>query len=56
MRYQRTGWSDIGEVDMCGWMARTTLEMLGHAGLGYSLDDFQKYTSDYFGESLKDLL
>lgn len=37
-------------------MARTTLEMLGQAGLGYSLDDFQKDTSDHFRASLKDLL
>ncbi len=37
-------------------MARTTLEMLGQAGLGYSFDDFHKDTADHFGESLKDFL
>ena len=41
------------EMDVNGWMARTTLEMLGQAGLGYSFDDFTKDSTDAYGESLK---
>ncbi|PIL27739.1 cytochrome P450 [Ganoderma sinense ZZ0214-1] len=40
-------------VDVNGWMARTTLEMLGQAGLGYSFDNFVEDSSDAYGESLK---
>ena len=38
---------------MSGWMARTTLEMLGQTNLGYSLDNFAQDSQDPFGESLK---
>ena len=41
---------------MNGWMARTTLEMLGQAGLGYSFDNFLKDSTDDYGESLKAFL
>ena len=41
------------EIDVNGWMARTTLEMLGQAGLGYSFDDFVSDSTDLYGESLK---
>lgn len=34
-------------------MARTTLEMLGQAGLGYSFDNFDEDSTDSYGESLK---
>ena len=34
-------------------MARTTLEMLGQAGLGYSFDNFSDDSTDAYGESLK---
>ena len=44
------------EVDINGWMARTTLEMLGQAGLGYSFDDFVADSTDDYGESLKAFL
>ncbi|KAI0806688.1 cytochrome P450 [Fomes fomentarius] len=44
---------DAHEVDVNGWMSRTTLEMLGQAGLGYSFDDFAGESSDAYGESLK---
>ena len=37
-------------------MARTTLEMLGQAGLGYSFDDFKADSTDDYGESLKGFL
>ncbi|TBU29268.1 cytochrome P450 [Dichomitus squalens] len=40
-------------LDMNGWMARTTLEMLGQAGLGHSFDNFQQDSTDSYGESLK---
>nr|BED42991.1 cytochrome P450 monooxygenase [Trametes versicolor] len=40
-------------VDVNGWMARTTLEMLGQATLGYSFDNFVDDSTDAFGESLK---
>ncbi|TFK82598.1 cytochrome P450 [Polyporus arcularius HHB13444] len=41
------------EVDVNGWMARTTLEMLGQAGLGYSFDNFADDSTDAYGESIK---
>ena len=43
-------------VDINGWMARTTLEMLGQAALGYSFDNFMDDSTDAFGESLKAFL
>ncbi|KAI0823809.1 cytochrome P450 [Trametes gibbosa] len=44
---------DGSEIDVNGWMARTTLEMLGQAGLGYSFDNFIDDSTDAYGESLK---
>lgn len=44
---------DGGVMDVNGWMARTTLEMLGQAGLGYSFDNFADDSTDSYGESLK---
>ncbi|KAI0695585.1 cytochrome P450 [Cerioporus squamosus] len=41
------------EVDVNGWMSRTTLEMLGQAGLGYSFENFADDSSDAFGEVIK---
>ncbi|TFK82599.1 cytochrome P450 [Polyporus arcularius HHB13444] len=41
------------EVDVNGWMGRTTLEMLGQAGLGYSFENFVEDSSDAFGEAIK---
>ena len=41
------------EMDVNSWMARTTLEMLGQAGLGYSFDNFVEDSTDAYGESLK---
>ena len=43
-------------VDVNGWMARTTLEMLGQAGLGYSFNNLIEDSSDSYGESLKNFL
>ncbi|KAI0761495.1 cytochrome P450 [Trametes elegans] len=45
--------ADSEIVDVNGWMARTTLEMLGQAALGYSFDNFMDDSTDAFGESLK---
>ncbi len=42
-----------GVMDVNGWMARTTLEMFGQAGLGYSFDNFVDDSTDSYGESLK---
>ncbi|KAH9941104.1 cytochrome P450 [Epithele typhae] len=41
------------EVDINNWMGRTTLEMLGQAGLGYSFDRFSEDAADEYGESIK---
>ncbi|KAM5542011.1 hypothetical protein V8D89_004321 [Ganoderma adspersum] len=41
------------DLDMNGWMARATLEMLGQAGLGYSFDKFTEDSTDSYGEALK---
>ena len=43
-------------LDVNGWMARTTLEMLGQAGLGYSFDKFTEDSTDSYGEALKSFL
>ncbi|KAM5544787.1 hypothetical protein V8D89_001685 [Ganoderma adspersum] len=40
-------------LDMNLWMARTTLEILGQAGLGHSFDNFVEDSTDPYGESLK---
>ena len=40
-------------LDVNDWMARTTLEMLGQAGLGYSFDNFVEDSIDPYGESIK---
>ncbi|OSD05201.1 cytochrome P450 [Trametes coccinea BRFM310] len=44
------------EVDMVGWMARTALELMGQAGLGYSFDPLLADSKDEFGEALKNLM
>ncbi|TBU29266.1 cytochrome P450 [Dichomitus squalens] len=40
-------------VDMNGWMARVTLEILGQAGFGYSFDNFMEDSTDAYGDSIK---
>ena len=45
--------TDSEEIDVHGWMSRTTLEMLGQAGLGYSFDNFVDDSTDDFGEAIK---
>ncbi|KAH9917869.1 cytochrome P450 [Epithele typhae] len=41
------------EFDINDWMGRTTLEMLGQAGLGYSFDDFTDNSMDAFADAVK---
>ena len=50
------GPKDGVELDMLGWMGRTTLEVLGQAGLGYSFDNFSGDSTDEYGETLKSFL
>ena len=38
---------------MLSWMGRTTLEVLGQAGLGYSFDPLISDTHDEFAVSVK---
>ncbi|KAH9918750.1 cytochrome P450 [Epithele typhae] len=42
------------EIDMLGWMGRTTLEVLGQAGLGYSFDPLTSDRPDAFANAVKD--
>ena len=44
---------DAAELDVLSWMGRTTLEILGQAGLGYSFDNFVEDSTDAYGDSLK---
>ncbi|PCH34772.1 cytochrome P450 [Wolfiporia cocos MD-104 SS10] len=41
------------EVDILDWMARTALELVGQAGLGYSFDDFVSDRADEYAEAIK---
>ena len=51
----RTG-SDATELDMLSWMGRTTLEVIGQAGLGYSCDPLTEDRPDEFATAVKDFL
>ncbi|KAI0746721.1 cytochrome P450 [Daedaleopsis nitida] len=42
------------ELDMLSWMGRTTLEVLGQAGLGYSFDPLTEDRADDFATAVKD--
>ena len=41
------------DVSIFTWIHRTSLEMLGRGGLGYSLDRLDVPPSDEYGETLK---
>ncbi|RPD74082.1 cytochrome P450 [Lentinus tigrinus ALCF2SS1-7] len=41
------------EIDMVNWMGRTTLEVMGQAGLGYSFDPLVEDSTDSYGTALK---
>ncbi|KAI0336162.1 cytochrome P450 [Cubamyces sp. BRFM 1775] len=43
------------ELDMLSWMGRTTLEVLGQAGLGYSFDPLTQDVADDFATAVKEL-
>lgn len=43
-------------VDVNGWMSRTTLELLGQSGFGYSFDNFAEESTDAYGNALKGFL
>ena len=47
---------DAVELDMLGWSGRTTLEILGQAGLGHSFDPLTEDCADEFAHAVKDLL
>ena len=40
---------------MLTWMARTALELMGQAGLGYSFDPLERDSTDPYGYALKNL-
>ncbi|KAJ3553546.1 hypothetical protein NM688_g3552 [Phlebia brevispora] len=42
------------EIDMLEWMGRTTLELIGQGGLGYSFDPLVADTHNVFEETLKE--
>ncbi|KAI0359045.1 cytochrome P450 [Trametes cingulata] len=42
------------ELDMLSWMGRTTLEVLGQAGLGYSFDPLTEDVADDFATAVKE--
>ncbi|KAI0768611.1 cytochrome P450 [Trametes elegans] len=42
------------ELDMLSWMGRTTLEVLGQAGLGYSFDPLTEDVADDFAVAVKE--
>lgn len=44
------------EVDMLSWINRTTLELVGQGGLGYSLDSLVEQKSNTYGDAIKTLL
>ncbi|KAI0717428.1 cytochrome P450 [Cerioporus squamosus] len=51
----REGPKDGVELDMLSWMGRTTLQVLGQAGLGYSFDPLTEDRPDEFANAVKDL-
>lgn len=44
------------ELDMLSWAGRTTLEIIGRAGLGHSFDPLIEDGSDEFAKTVKDFL
>ena len=44
------------ELDMLSWSGRTTLEILGQAGLGVSFDPLTEDRPDAFADAVKDFL
>ena len=50
------GKKDGVELDMLSWSARTTLEVLGQAGLGVSFDPLTEDKADAFATAVGELL
>ncbi len=44
------------ELDMLSWSGRTTLEVLGQAGLGHSFDPLTEDQADEFATAVKEFL
>ncbi|OSX62827.1 hypothetical protein POSPLADRAFT_1180917 [Postia placenta MAD-698-R-SB12] len=44
------------EIDVLDWMARTALELVGQAGLGYSFDPLVQDKADAYAEAIKALV
>ena len=47
------GWT---EIDVLTWISRAALELVGQAGLGYSLDSLKDDKTSEYGEALKSLM
>lgn len=45
-----------GEINMFEWLNRTTFEMVGQSGLGYSLDSLKEGDANPFSIAVKNLL
>ncbi|KAI0917649.1 hypothetical protein AcW1_010348 [Taiwanofungus camphoratus] len=43
------------EIDMASWMGRTSLELIGQGGMGYSFDPLVTDVKDAYAEALKSL-
>ncbi|KAI0631059.1 cytochrome P450 [Trametes polyzona] len=41
------------DLDVCGWMSRTALELIGQSGLGYSFDPLTEETADAYAGAIK---
>ncbi|EED79596.1 predicted protein, partial [Postia placenta Mad-698-R] len=48
--------SGAQDIDILDWMARTALELVGQAGLGYSFDPLIRDKADAYAEALKALI
>ncbi|OSX63054.1 hypothetical protein POSPLADRAFT_1056401 [Postia placenta MAD-698-R-SB12] len=48
--------SGAQDIDILDWMARTALELVGQAGLGYSFDPLIRDKADAYAEALKALM
>ncbi|KAI0701721.1 cytochrome P450 [Earliella scabrosa] len=53
-RVETGGGKDAVELDVLSWMGRTTLEVLGQAGLGYSFDPLTEDRPDVFATAVKE--
>ena len=47
---------DPREVDIMQWLSRTSLEMVGKGGLGYSFDALLEEKPNAFGDAIKSFM